>query len=319
MVLVMAHATIIGYVRAEAAKLKTVASKEISLGMYYVPTSDRQWLTQLRMLLAVSPERRSAVKATIEHNRWLVHQAVEEALRQIDRSAFDEPKMTLVKERIKQVIDESLHEKVVERILICDRFDLPVEQFRNRQSPATTAPHSPHDSTEAHSDATKLTHAPAKDEHHAKNEHHADSSHSGHASAHSKDTHPVAAPQSHHAHTGPDAHAHSTAKELTHAPAKEHAEHASHAVPETAPADDAHSSTTPHSQPASPTAHTETESHSGATQMPHGSTKDEHPAASGHKEPNAGHAADAHTEVTESHSDTPQHGHTPTKSTSTKH
>ena len=266
MVLVMAHAMIIGYVRAEAAKLKTVASQEISLGMYYVPTSDRQWLTQLRMLLAVPPERRLAVKATIEHNRWLVHQAIEEALRQIEPSAFEEPKMTLVKEKIKQVIDESLHEKVVERILICDRFDLPVEQFRHRPSPAGAAPHSshhaPHAAADAHSHATKLTHAPSKDEHHA------DHSHSEHPSV------PANAAPAPHAH---DAHAEA----------------------------DAHSAAKPHSQPAAPEAHAEPTSHSTATEVPHDSGKDQHPAATGHKEPTAAHHADSHTEEKESPGTTP--------------
>lgn len=152
--LVAIHAMIIGYVRAEATRLKSVSSSEIPIGLYYVQSSDRQWLTQLRIHLAVPLERRLAAKATIEHNRWLVHEAVEEALRQIDRTLLTDASLLKVKETIKHVIDETLEESVVDQVVISDRVDLPVDHFRPRIQQDLTAPS---ESLEPVDAATKLT------------------------------------------------------------------------------------------------------------------------------------------------------------------
>ncbi len=155
MLLVMTHAMIIGYVRSESAKLNSLASSEIPLGMFYVQSPDRIWLTQLRILLAVAPERRDAAKATIEHNRWLVHQTIEEVLRNVDRSTLEDPIMTDLKDKIQQVLNESLHERIIERVLICDRFDLPIDQ--NHGSGKSSYPLNTGESDVALSAGTNLT------------------------------------------------------------------------------------------------------------------------------------------------------------------
>jgi hypothetical protein len=132
--LVATHAVVIGYVRSEATRLKTVAASEIPVGLFYKQSADRQWLTQLRVHLQVPPESRLAARATIEHNRWVVHEAVEEALRGIDESLLQDPALVAVKEAIKLAIDEVLHEPIVEKVVINDRVDLDVREFRWRPS-----------------------------------------------------------------------------------------------------------------------------------------------------------------------------------------
>ncbi len=132
--LVATHAVVIGYVRSEATRLKTVAASEIPIGLFYKQSQDRQWLTQLRVHLQVPPERRLVARATIEHNRWVVHEAVEETLRRLDESLFQDPALVAVKEEIKVAIDEVLHEAIVEKIVINDRVDLDVREFRWRPS-----------------------------------------------------------------------------------------------------------------------------------------------------------------------------------------
>jgi hypothetical protein len=138
--LVAIHAMIIGYVRSEATRLKTVASSEIPLGLFYKQSTDRQWLTQLRVHLQVPPERRLAARATVEHNRWLVHEAVEEALRRLDEKLLLDPSLVVVKDEIKQAIDQVLHEEIVERIVVNDRIDLEVREFHFRPSQELITP-----------------------------------------------------------------------------------------------------------------------------------------------------------------------------------
>ena len=130
--LVAIHAVIIGYVRSEAMRLKTVASSEIPLGLFYKQSGDRYWLTQMRVHVHVPPERRLAARATIEHNRWFIHEAVEETIRRLDESLLLDPSLVAVKEEIKRAINEVLHESLVERVVINDRVDLETREFHVR-------------------------------------------------------------------------------------------------------------------------------------------------------------------------------------------
>ncbi|MEZ6136275.1 MAG: hypothetical protein R3C53_15375 [Pirellulaceae bacterium] len=127
--LVIIHAVIIGYVRAEATRVKVTASNEIPIGVYYVQSRDKQWLSQLRVHLLVLPEQRLAAKATIEHHRWLIHEVVEEKLRQLEPSLLGDAVLLEIKAQIKSVIEDTLQEQIIERVLVNDRVDLPVDNF----------------------------------------------------------------------------------------------------------------------------------------------------------------------------------------------
>jgi hypothetical protein len=138
--LVAIHAVIIGYIRSEATRLKTVASSEIPVGLFYKQSGDREWLTQLRVHVQVPPERRLAARATIEHNRWLIHESIEETVRRLDESLLLDPSLVAVKAAIKQAIDEALQEELVNRVVINDRVDLETREFHVRPTRDLVAP-----------------------------------------------------------------------------------------------------------------------------------------------------------------------------------
>lgn len=129
MLLVVIHAVIIGYVRSEAARVRIAASNEIPVGVYYVQSADRQWLNQLRVHLLVKPERRLDAKAIFEHNRWLIHEVIEEKLRQLDPALLQDVVLLKVKEEIKAVLDETMRDNVIEQVLVNDRVALPINRF----------------------------------------------------------------------------------------------------------------------------------------------------------------------------------------------
>lgn len=129
MSLVIIHAVIIGYVRSEAARIKVTASNEIPVGLYYVQSADKQWMTQLRVHVLVPPEKRLAAKATIEHHRWLVHEAVEQTLHQLSPALLQDAVLLEIKDQIKLAIDEVLQQPLIERVVINDRVDLPIGRF----------------------------------------------------------------------------------------------------------------------------------------------------------------------------------------------
>lgn len=139
MLLVMIHAVIIGYVRSEARQVKVNASQEIPLGVYYVQSADKQWMSQLRIHVLVTRETRLAAKTNIEMNRWLIHQAVEEKLRQIDPSLLADPVLLEIKTQIKTVVDEALAEELVDQVVINDRVDFPLHHFQARPAYDLTA------------------------------------------------------------------------------------------------------------------------------------------------------------------------------------
>lgn len=147
MSLVIIHAVIIGYVRSEATRIKIAASNEIPIGVYYVQTADRNWVSQLRVHLEVEPEKRLAAKATIEHHRWQIHQAVEERLRQLDPSLLNDAVLLEIKGEIEASVEETLQEEIVSQVLVNDRVDLPIQNFNFRTAPDLTEPEPVYTST----------------------------------------------------------------------------------------------------------------------------------------------------------------------------
>ncbi len=129
MCLVVIHAVIIGYVRSEASRIKVTASNEIPLGLYYVQSADKEWMSQLRVHVLVAPDQRLTAKATMEHHRWLLHEVVEEKLRQLDPQLLEDAVLLEIKEQIKLAIEETLEEEIIERVLVNDRVDIPIRNF----------------------------------------------------------------------------------------------------------------------------------------------------------------------------------------------
>lgn len=249
--LVAIHAVIIGYVRSEATRLKTVASSEIPIGLFYKQSSSREWLTQMRVHLQVPPERRLVARATVEHNRWVVHEAVEEAIRRLDESLLLDPSLVGVKEEITKAVNEALHEELVERIVINDRVDLSIHEFHWKPSSDLIAPgeetHAANSTTlksvrpvrptlTEQNAAHEAEHADAEGEHaegaedetgHADESHGHSSQAAGHGAPAKKDTHGSAAKPAAHgaAHGAAKPSAHGAAKSSGHAAKKPTSSH----------------------------------------------------------------------------------------------
>ncbi len=129
MTLVVIHAIIIGYVRSEATRIKITASNEIPVGLFYIQSEDKQWMTQLRVHVLVPPEKRLAAKATIEHHRWLIHEAIEETLHQLSPTLLQDAVLLEIKDQIKGSIEEILQDALIERVVVNDRVELPIQRF----------------------------------------------------------------------------------------------------------------------------------------------------------------------------------------------
>ncbi len=127
------HAVVIGYVRSEATRLKTVAASEIPIGLFYKQSHDREWLTQMRVHLQVPPERRLAAALPLNIIAGCPRSRRRIAAR-TGRKSPARSRLVAVKAAIKTAIDEVLHEPIVEKVVINDRVDLDVREFRWRPS-----------------------------------------------------------------------------------------------------------------------------------------------------------------------------------------
>ena len=127
--LVGLHAAIIGHVRSEATRIQITTSSEIPVGVYYVQSPDKLWMSQLRIHVLVPPAKRLAAKATIERHRWLVHEAIEERLHQLAPELLQDAVLLEVKEQIKLALEEALQEEIIERVLVNDRVEIPIHRI----------------------------------------------------------------------------------------------------------------------------------------------------------------------------------------------
>jgi len=217
MLLVSIHAIIIGYVRSEATRLKTIASSEIPVGLFYKQWADPMWMTQLRVHLQVPPERRLAARATIEHNRWIVHEAVEEAIRGLDESLLRDPALVAVKQELKRAIDEVLHEKLVDKIVINDRLDLTIHELEYRAPQDAIAPGEESHAARSSTLTSVRPVRPTLTEQHTPEEHAEAGESASHDDPHGDAGHIIKSDPPGHA---AKANAHGAAKASGHAPAK---------------------------------------------------------------------------------------------------
>lgn len=185
MCLVVIHAIIIGYVRSEASRVRVAATNEIPIGVYYVQSRDHRWLTQLRVHLLVVPERRLEAKSTIEQNRWLIHEVIEEKLRQLDPALLQDAVLLKVKEEIKTALDERMHEEIIEQVLVNDRIVIPSGRFEyplpyNAAEPEPLYTSVSHNEVDVHGDGSDLM---AREGQHGAEESHGGGHGGGHGAA----------------------------------------------------------------------------------------------------------------------------------------
>ena len=109
-------------------------------------------MSQLRIHVLVPPEKRLAAKATIEHHRWFLHEAVEEKLRQLDPALLEDAVLLEIKEQVQLAVNEALREELVERVLVNDRVDIPINAFQYQMPADITQPEPIDTSTPAPAD-----------------------------------------------------------------------------------------------------------------------------------------------------------------------
>jgi hypothetical protein len=126
LVVVVAHASIIGYVRSRVARLTRARSSAIEIGTFrFQNIKDISTVYQFRLFVIADPSRRYEAEESIKQLRVEMVESSEQLLRQVDQTWLEDPAQTQLRDRLMDVVGKHLNEPLVQRVIITDWLELP--------------------------------------------------------------------------------------------------------------------------------------------------------------------------------------------------
>ncbi len=128
LLMVAVHAAVIGYVRSRVARLQSTESTAVEIGSFrFQPIGDLSKVYHFRLHAVVDPTKRHRGKERITQLRLEIREASEQLLRQMDPQWLNDPSQSQIRNRLLDVVLKHLDEPLVQRMLITDWLELPVE------------------------------------------------------------------------------------------------------------------------------------------------------------------------------------------------
>jgi len=128
LLMVAVHAVVIGYVRSRVASLSRVESTAVHVGSFrFQPVADLSTVYHFDLHAVVDPSKRYRGEERITQMRMEILEASEQLLRQVDVQWLDDPEQTQIRERLMEIVLKHLDEPLVQRVLITDWLELPVQ------------------------------------------------------------------------------------------------------------------------------------------------------------------------------------------------
>ena len=128
--MVAVHAAVIGYVRSRVARLVTLESTALEVGRFrFQPVADLSRVYQFELHAVVDPSRRYRGEQLINQRRMEILEDAEQLLRTVDLKWLDDPAQIQIREQLMKVVLKHLQEPLVQRVLITDWLELPVNAF----------------------------------------------------------------------------------------------------------------------------------------------------------------------------------------------
>lgn len=130
LMMVAVHAAVIGYVRSRVARLVTLESTALEVGRFrFQPVADLSRVYQFELHAVVDPSRRHRGEQLINQRRMEILEDAEQLLRTVDLKWLDDPAQIQIREQLMKVVLKHLQEPLVQRVLITDWLELPVNAF----------------------------------------------------------------------------------------------------------------------------------------------------------------------------------------------
>lgn len=128
LLMVAVHAAVIGYVRSRVARLARIESTAVELGSFrFQPVDDLSRVYHFQLHAVVDPSKRHRGEERLMQMRMEILEESEQLLRQVDPTWLDDPAQVQIRERLMEIVLRNLDEPLVQRVLITDWLELPVE------------------------------------------------------------------------------------------------------------------------------------------------------------------------------------------------
>ncbi len=129
-VVVIAHATIIGYVRSRVSRLTRARSTALEVGTFrFQNVKELDTVYQFRLYAIPDPSRRIEAEERIKQLRVEILESAEQLLRQADSEWLTDPTQTQIRDRLMEVVGKHLSEPLVQRVLITDWLEIPTSNY----------------------------------------------------------------------------------------------------------------------------------------------------------------------------------------------
>ncbi|MCG8649640.1 MAG: hypothetical protein MI861_07395 [Pirellulales bacterium] len=128
LMMVAVHAAVIGYVRSRVARLRDLESTAVEIGSFrFQPVKDLDTVYHFQLHAVVDPTKRHRGEARIAQMRMEIREASEQLLRQVDPKWLEDPTQNQIRSGLMDVVLRHLDEPLVQRVLITDWLEIPVE------------------------------------------------------------------------------------------------------------------------------------------------------------------------------------------------
>ena len=130
LVIVAVHAAVIGYVRSRVARLQNLESNTFDMGHFrFQPVTNTSKVYHFQLHAVVDAAKRQLARERITQRKMEIHEETELLLRQVDPSWLRDPEQNEIRDRLMDIVRKHLEEPLVQRVLITDWLELPVNAF----------------------------------------------------------------------------------------------------------------------------------------------------------------------------------------------
>ncbi|MGB7328940.1 MAG: hypothetical protein WBD31_28935 [Rubripirellula sp.] len=127
LLMVAIHAAVIGYVRSRVARLSGMETTAMEVGNFrFQSVEDLSTVYHFRLHAVLDPSKLHRGKERMSQMQMEIREASEQLLRQVDPKWLEDPTQTQIRERLMEIVLKHLDEPLVQRVLITDWLELPI-------------------------------------------------------------------------------------------------------------------------------------------------------------------------------------------------
>lgn len=139
LLMVAVHAVVIGYVRSRVARLATAESTAVEIGRFrFQPIDDLSRVYHFELHAVLDPPKRHRGEQLLAQKRMEILEDAEQLLRTVELDWLADPAQVQIREQLMKIVLKHLEEPLVQRVLIIDWLELPVQSIDVQPNLAST-------------------------------------------------------------------------------------------------------------------------------------------------------------------------------------